>query len=89
MPFRSRLWERAILLALRLVTRVAGFSVAASPADFDPLFREEKLERIVPEVVSLLAELQSLLFERQSVHVEIQQVLAEIRESERPSEARP
>jgi hypothetical protein len=83
------LWERAILLALRLVTRVAGFSVAASPADFDPLFREEKLERIVPEVVSLLAELQSLLFERQSVHLEIQQVLAEIRESERPSEARP
>ena len=82
------LWERAVLLALRLVTRVAGFSVAASPADFDPLFREEKLERIVPEVVSLLAELQSLLFERQSVHLEIQQVLAEIRESERPSEAR-
>jgi hypothetical protein len=83
------LWERAVLLALRLVTRVAGFSVAAGPADFDPLFREEKLERIVPEVVSLLAELQSLLFERQSVHLEIQQVLAEIRESERRSEARP
>ncbi len=82
------LWERAVLLALRLVTRVAGFSIAASPADFDPLFREEKLERIVPEVVSLLAELQSLLFERQAVHLEIQQVLAEIRESERPSEAR-
>ena len=83
------LWERAVLLALRLVTRIAGFSVAASPADFDPLFREEKLERIVPEVVSLLAELQSLLFERQSMHLEIQQVLAEIRENERPSEARP
>ena len=83
------LWERAVLLALRLVTRVAGFSVAVSPADFDPLFREEKLERIVPEVVSLLAELQSLLFERQSVHLEIQQVLAEIRQSERRSEARP
>jgi hypothetical protein len=83
------LWERAVLLALRLVTRVAGFSVAASPADFDPLFREEKLERIVPEVVSLLAELHSLLFERQSVHLEIQQVLAEIQESERRSEARP
>jgi hypothetical protein len=83
------LWERAVLLALRLVTRAAGFSVTAGPADFDPLFREEKLERIVPEVVSLLAELQSLLFERQSVHLEIQQVLAEIQESERRSEARP
>jgi hypothetical protein len=82
------LWERAVLLALRLVTRAAGFSVAASPSDFDPLFREEKLERIVPEVVSLLAELQSLLFERQSMHLEIQQVLAEIQESERSSEAR-
>ncbi|MFI5121190.1 MAG: hypothetical protein ACHQM4_12290, partial [Thermoanaerobaculia bacterium] len=83
------LWERAVLLGLRLVTRVAGFSVAASPADFDPLFREEKLERIVPEVVALLAELQSLLFERQSLHLEIQQVLAEVQESERRSEARP
>ncbi|HMA29948.1 MAG TPA: hypothetical protein VKS23_08795 [Thermoanaerobaculia bacterium] len=82
------LWERAVVLALRLVTRVAGFSVAASPADFDPLFREEKLERIVPEVVSLLAEVQSLLFERQSVHLEIQQVLAEIQAAERSSEAR-
>ncbi len=82
------LWERALLLALRLVTRAAGFSVAATPADFDPLFREEKLERIIPEVVSLLAELQTLLFERQSVHLEIQQVLAEIQESERSSEAR-
>jgi hypothetical protein len=77
------LWERALLLALRLVTRVTGFSVAAGPADFDPLFREEKLERILPEIVGILAELQSLLFERQPLHLEIQQVLAEIREDER------
>ncbi len=82
------LWERAVLLALRLVTRIAGFSIAASAADFDPLFREEKLERVVPEVASLLAELQSLLFARQSVHLEIQQILAEIQESERSSEGR-
>ena len=59
---------------------MTGFSVAASPADFDPLFREEKLERILPEIVGILAELQSLLFERQPLHLEIQQVLAEIRE---------
>ncbi len=77
------LWDRAIVLALRLVTRVAGFSIAAGPADFDPLFREEKLERIVPEVVSILSELQALLFERQALHLEIQQVLAEIQEDER------
>ena len=83
------LWERALLLALRLVTRVTGFSVAAGPADFDPLFREEKLERILPEIVGILAELQSLLFERQPLHLEIQQVLAEIREDERSSGARP
>ncbi|MCM3876430.1 MAG: hypothetical protein NEA02_08430 [Thermoanaerobaculia bacterium] len=82
------LWERALLLALRLVTRVTGFSVAAGPADFDPLFREEKLERILPEIVEILAELQSLLFGRQPIHLEIQQVLAEIREDERSSGAR-
>lgn len=83
------LWERALLLALRLVTRVPGFSVAAGPADFDPLFREEKLERILPEVVEILAELHSLLFDRQPLHLEIQQILAEIREDERASGARP
>lgn len=82
------LWHRALLLALRLVTRHPGFSVAAGPADFDPLFREEKLERILPEVVSILAELQALLFGRQPVHLEIQQVLAEIREEERSAEVR-
>jgi len=79
------LWDRALLLGLRLVTRVTGFSVAAGPDDFDPLFREEKLERILPEIVGILAELQSLLFERQPLHLEIQQVLAEIREDERSS----
>ena len=67
---------------MRLVTRVTGFSVANGPADFDALFREEKLERILPETVRILSELQSLLFERQPVHVEIQQVLAEIGEEE-------
>lgn len=83
------LWERALLLVLRLVTRVTGFSVAAGPADFDPLFREEKLERILPEVLEILAELQSILFERQPLHLEIQQVLAEVLEDERSSGARP
>jgi hypothetical protein len=83
------LWERALLLALRLVTRVPGFSVATGPSDFDPLFREEKLERILPEVVSILAELQALLFERQAVHLEIRQVLAEVLEDEASAEARP
>lgn len=77
------LWDRAVLLAVRLVTRVTGFSVASGPADFDALFREEKLERILPETIRILAELQSLLFERQPVHVEIQQILAEIGEEER------
>jgi hypothetical protein len=81
------LWERAILLALRLVTRAPGFSVASGPADFDPFFREEKLERIVPEVVSILAEVQALLLDRQALHLEIQQILAELREDETLSEA--
>ena len=82
------LWERALLLALRLVTRVPGFAVTSGPADFDPLFREEKLERVLPEVVEILAELQSLLFDRQPIHIEIQQILAEIREDERSSGGR-
>ena len=82
------LWDRAILLGIRLVTRVTGFSVATGPADFDALFREEKLERILPETVRILSELQSLLFERQPIHVEIQQVLAEIGEDERSSGGR-
>ncbi len=68
---------------------MTGFSVAAGPADFDPLFREEKLERILPEIVEILTELQSLLFERQPLHLEIQQILAEVREDERASGARP
>lgn len=85
----DELWERALLLALRLVTRVAGFSIAAGPDDFDPLFREEKLERILPEVVKILAELQSILFDRQSLHLEIHQILAEIDTSERAAGARP
>jgi hypothetical protein len=78
------LWERTLLLALRLVTRVPGFSVAAGPEDFDPLFREEKIERILPEIVEILAELHALLFDRQPLHLEIQQILAEVREDVRP-----
>ncbi len=82
------LWGRALALALRLVARVPGFSVAAGPSDFDPLFREEKLERILPEVGAVLAELRALLFARQSLNLEIQQVLAELREDDRRPGAR-
>jgi hypothetical protein len=83
------LWEQVVLLALRLATRVAGFSTAVSAADFDPLFREEKLERVLPEILSIAGELQALLFDRQTLHLEIQQVLAEILLDEAAPEARP
>ena len=82
-------WERVVLLALRLATRVAGFSAAASAADFDPLFREEKVERLLPELLSLAGELQALLFDRQALHLEVQQVLAEILLDEATPEERP
>ena len=59
------LWERAILLALRLVTRVAGFSVAAFPPTSIRSSGMRSSNGSSPRVVSLLAELQSLLFGRQ------------------------
>jgi len=83
------LWAQAVLLALRLATRSAGFSAAASAADFDPLFREEKLERLLPELQSLAGELQAILFDRQTLHLEVQQVLAEILLDEEVPEGRP
>jgi hypothetical protein len=72
------LWKRAILLAARLVTRVRGFSLCASPADYDSAHPRAKLEAVVQEIDLVEQQLRSLLFERQAVNLEVQQVLSEL-----------
>ena len=72
------LWKRSILLALRLATRVEGFSLCEHAADYDEAHPTAKLEQVVTDVALLQGELRSLLFDRQASNVEIQQVLAEL-----------
>jgi hypothetical protein len=72
------LWKRALMLALRLATRVAGFSVCSSAADYDEKHPTEKLEKLVDEVERLAAEARGLLFGRQGMNLEIQQMLSEL-----------
>lgn len=72
------LWDRALTLALRLITRIPGYSYAADHADFDEIHRTGKLERVLQEATLLGTEVSSLLFGRQSLNLEIQQVVAEV-----------
>jgi hypothetical protein len=72
------LWSRAISLALRLVSRVPGYSFAVDHADFDPTYPGLRLERVLQEAEALETELRSTLFAHQSINLEVQQVLAEL-----------
>jgi hypothetical protein len=72
------LWKRAVLLALRLATRVQDFSLCEHPADYDQAHPTAKLEQVVTDLALLQGELRSLLFDRQASNVEIQQVLAQL-----------
>jgi hypothetical protein len=72
------LWKRALLLGLRLSTRLPGFSLCVSPADYDDAHPTEKIERLGNEVELLAAEARGLLFGRQGMNLEIQHVLAEL-----------
>ena len=72
------LWKRAILLAMRLVTRVQGFSFCAHPADYDDVHPFAKIEAVLQETDLLGQQLRSLLFNRQGINLEIQQVLSEV-----------
>jgi hypothetical protein len=74
------LWKRATLLAIRLATRVAGFSVCANAADYDEVHPRAKLELVIQEVDLIQQQLRSVLFHRQAANLEIQQVLSEILE---------
>jgi hypothetical protein len=72
------LWKRAILLALRMATRVERFSLCANPSDFDEAHPTAKLEQIANEVDLLQRDVRGLLFDRQATNVEIQQVLVDL-----------
>ena len=72
------LWKRALLLALRLCTRIPNFSVCSSPADYDDKHPNEKVEHLCEEVGRIAAEARGLLFGRQGMNLEIQQVLSEL-----------
>ena len=72
------LFERAVLLALRLVTRLPGFSIATAPGDFVPEDPTGRIEQALRETDEVVAELRALLVHRQPLHFEIQDVLAEL-----------
>ncbi|MGE5277581.1 MAG: hypothetical protein ACM3SU_11345 [Acidobacteriota bacterium] len=72
------LWKRALLLGLRLAIRLPGFSLCATPADYDDAHPTEKIERLGNEVELLAAEARGLLLGRQGMNLEIQHVLAEL-----------
>lgn len=76
------LWERSVLLALRLLTRVPGFSFASAPGDFVPEDATGRIEQALRETDEVVAELRALLVHRQPLHFEIQEVLAELLEEE-------
>ena len=76
------LFERAVLLALRLVLRITGFSIATAPGDFVPEDPTGRVEQALREADEVVAELKALLVHRQPLHFEIQDVLAELLEEE-------
>lgn len=76
------LWERTVLLAFRLVTRLPGFSVCEGPGDFVPEDPTGRIAEALRETERLEAELRTLLFQRQGINWEIQQVLAELMEED-------
>ena len=78
------LWNRALLLALRMRTRVQGFSFCSTPGDYDEAHPLAKVEAVLQEVGLIEKEVRSLLFHRQPIHLEIQQVLSEIAEEDTP-----
>lgn len=80
------LWKRAILLAMRLGTRVEGFSFCAHPADYEESHPRAKLESLLQDVDLLGQQLRSLLFNRQGINLEIQQVLSEVLAEKPPIE---
>ncbi len=72
------LWDRALLLAFRLFSKVPGLSLSlAGPVSGEGSFLD-RLDWVVQETEAITKELESVLFSRQGLHLEIQQVLGEV-----------
>jgi hypothetical protein len=72
------LWDRALLLAFRLFSKVPGLSLSlAGPVSGAGSFLD-RLDWVVQETEAITKELESVLFSRQGLHLEIQQVLGEV-----------
>ncbi len=76
------LWERAVVLALRLVLRIPGFSLCTAPGDFSPEDPTARIDETLREVERIEAELRTILFHRQGLHAEMQGILLEVLEEE-------
>ncbi|HYB53176.1 MAG TPA: hypothetical protein VEG84_04855, partial [Thermoanaerobaculia bacterium] len=72
------LWKRALLLGLRLATRLSGFSLCTTAADYDDKHPTEKIERLLGEIDLLATEAKGLLVGRQGMNLEVQHVLGEL-----------
>ncbi len=72
------LWEKAILLSLRLATRIPGFSICSGPGDFEPDDPAGRIQEALHACEEIVGELRALLFHRQPFHWEVHQILAEM-----------
>ncbi len=81
----KELWALAVALALRMCTRVPGFSFCSSPADWNPEDPASRIDEVAAETERLVEELQSILFDRQALGRELRDVLLEALEAEAPA----
>jgi hypothetical protein len=72
------LWLEALLVGLRCVTTLRGFSVCRSPADFDPGHPEVKTEFLLQMVRGLGTRIDAVLFGLPGRARELHQVLARV-----------
>ena len=72
------LWLGALVLGLRAVTTIPGFSVCRSYSDFDPAHREVKVELLLGLVESLVREVDASLFGLPGRRREIRDAIARV-----------
>jgi hypothetical protein len=74
----DELWLEALLLGLRAVTTLRGFSICRSPADFDPGHPEVKTEFLLQTARGLARRIDAALFGLPGRAREMHQVLARV-----------
>ncbi len=74
----SDLFHDCLVVALRLITNVDGFSYCRDNSDFDPERPEEKIERVRDDVKRICDKIHTRLFGLQNLGREIHAVLDEI-----------